>query len=1012
MHIFVNAGAGTGDLVLDNTIKTAAKSGDAIVLSAAGAFDNEVGASALSLKGTSRWLIYSNNPANDVFGGLDSANTAIWNTTYNPPNLENVTQMGDRYLFAYQPTLTFTSTSLSKTYGVDDTAAVASAYTVSGLQAGVAGAFLGDTLANVYSGAPTLTSSGSAVPANVAGSPYTINIAQGSVSSLDNYALAFVSSGQLTVDPATLTITANDQSKTYGTTLNLGTTAFTETGLVTSNGDSISGVTLSSLGAAANATVAGGPYAITPSNATGTGLGNYTIAYNNAPTGLTVNPAALTITANDQSKTYGTTLNLGTIAFTETGLVTSNGDSVSGVTLSSLGAVATANVAGSPYAITPSNATGTGLGNYTIVYNNAPTGLTVNAATLTITANDQSKTYGTTLNLGTIAFTETGLVSSNGDSISGVTLSSLGAVATANVAGSPYAITPSNAVGTGLGNYTIAYNNAPTGLTVNAATLTITANDRSKTYGTTLNLGTSAFTETGLVTSNGDSISGVTLSSLGAVATANVAGSPFAITPSNATGTGLSNYTISYNNAPTGLTVNPASVVVTALGGSSIYGSSPSNPGLSATGLQNGENVSVLTGLTNSFGITATSNAGSYVLSVSGTLTNPNYQVATTIDGSWTVNPAILTYVATPTTRTSGTPNPTFTGTVTGFVNGQTVASATTGALLFSSPATSLSPPGSYAIDGSGLSANNGNYIFVQAAGNATALTLNQAPAQGTGNATTLNQLPADPPSHFTASTNGTTSTTTVNINFSIQNPNLGTPNLVHITFTPTNNEVSPAALPPGDGFTRNHGFDFQPISQYDANQYSQFKLPDYDDLDGEATIFTIIARAVAQDRAAEFMIDGFWNGTGNDWNGATGANPLVGKVIFSDGAGHDVAPTEANAFPIVAGKTDFAQLLKSGPLMIGGAAGQTPAEWLLATGLTPDGKGIVCDDPITGKLVEFAYDPTTETIGGIVGIFSPKTKGFVALADAGSDIPAGVVDKLPVLQGFVPSTFFAVTVK
>ena len=59
----------------------------------------------------------------------------------------------------------------SLSYGVDDTAAVASAYTVSGLQTGVAGAFLGDLGANVYSGAPSATSTGSAATANIAGSP-------------------------------------------------------------------------------------------------------------------------------------------------------------------------------------------------------------------------------------------------------------------------------------------------------------------------------------------------------------------------------------------------------------------------------------------------------------------------------------------------------------------------------------------------------------------------------------------------------------------------------------------------------------------------------------------------------------------------------------------------------------------------------------------------------------------------------------------------------------------------
>jgi hypothetical protein len=95
---------------------------------------------------------------------------------------------------------------------------------------------------------------------------------------------------------------------------------------------------------------------------------------------------------------------------------------------------------------------------------------------------------------------------------------------------------------------------------------------------------------------------------------------------------------------------------------------------------------------------------------------------------------------------------------------------------------------------------------------------------------------------------------------------------------------------------------------------------------------------------------------------------------------------------------------------MIGGPAGQTPAQWLLATGLTPDGKDILCDDPITGKVVELAYDPTTDTVGGIAGIFDPKTKGFVSLADAGNNPPAGAGNGVSALQGFVPSTYYAVS--
>ena len=48
----------------------------------------------------------------------------------------------------------------------------------------------------------------------------------------------------------------------------------------------------------------------------------------------------------------------------------------------------------------------------------------------------------------------------NSDTVDSVTLTSAGAAATATVAGSPYAIVASAAVGTGLGNYDIAYSTA------------------------------------------------------------------------------------------------------------------------------------------------------------------------------------------------------------------------------------------------------------------------------------------------------------------------------------------------------------------------------------------------------------------------------------------------------------------------------------------------------------------------------------------------------------------------
>jgi hypothetical protein len=79
--------------------------------------------------------------------------------------------------------------------------------------------------------------------------------------------------------------------------------------------------------------------------------------------------------------------------------------------------------------------------------------------------------------------------------------------------------------------------------------------------------------------------------------------------------------------------------------------------------------------------------------------------------------------VATQSSKTYGAANPTFTGTVTGFVNSETQAEATTGTAGWASPATVASTPGSYAINGSGLSASN--YTFVQDAGNSTKFLVN-----------------------------------------------------------------------------------------------------------------------------------------------------------------------------------------------------------------------------------------------------------------------------------------------
>ncbi len=327
------------------------------------------------------------------------------------------------------------------------------------------------------------------------------------------------------------------------------------------NADTVTSVTLTSAGAAATATVAGSPYAIVPSAAVGTGLGNYSISYVNGS--LTVDPKALTVTASNRTKTYGTAVTFAGTEFTVGGLV--NADTVTSVTLTSSGAAATATVPGSPYAIAPSAAVGTGLGNYSISYVNGA--LTVNPKTLTVTANNRGKTYGDTVTFAGTEFTASGLV--NADTVTSVTLTSAGAAATATVAGSPHAIVPSAAAGTGLGNYSISYVNGA--LTVNPKTLTITANNRTKVYGDVLTFAGTEFTASGLV--NADTVTSVTLTSAGAAAGATIAGSPYAIQPSGAVGTGLGNYTITYVNGALTVTPGPAArIEITPAGGSAIAG--------------------------------------------------------------------------------------------------------------------------------------------------------------------------------------------------------------------------------------------------------------------------------------------------------------------------------------------------------------------------------------------------------------------------------------------------------
>ena len=336
--------------------------------------------------------------------------------------------------------LTVTADTKSKVYGAADPTLT---YTYGTLQNG-------DTT-SVFTGSLSRTAG-----ETVLGGPYAIT--QGTLSAGGNYTINYTGAS-LAIAAAPLTVTADTESKVYGA----ADPSLTYTYGNLQNGDT-SSVFTGSLSRAAGETVLGGPYAITQ-NTLSAG-GNYTINYTGA--NLSITAAPLTVAANTETKVYGTadpslTYTYGTLQ---------NGDT-SSVFTGSLSRAAGETVLGGPYAIT--QGTLSAGGNYTINYTGA--NLSITAAPLTVTADTESKVYGTadpslTYTCGTLQ---------NGDT-SSVFTGSLSRSAGETVLGGPYAITQGT-LSAG-GNYSINF--TPASLCITPRTLNSTASASDKVYnGTT-----------------------------------------------------------------------------------------------------------------------------------------------------------------------------------------------------------------------------------------------------------------------------------------------------------------------------------------------------------------------------------------------------------------------------------------------------------------------------------------------------------------------------------------------
>ncbi|MCY3022779.1 MAG: PKD domain-containing protein, partial [Planctomycetota bacterium] len=209
----------------------------------------------------------------------------------------------------------------------------------------------------------------SATPPTDAGS-YT---ATASVTADSNYNAASSSATAFSIDKADPDVTTwpTASAITYGQTL---ADSMLSGGVVTPTGN----FAFTTPTTAPNAGTADQDVTFTPDD-----TGNYNTAAGVAS--VTVNKAALDITATNDSKTYGgtKTYGAGSTAFTSSGL--KNGETIGSVTITASGGTAATDAAGT-YNLTPSAATGGTFtaSNYTIAYHNGT--LTVKGSPPTVTS--------------------------------------------------------------------------------------------------------------------------------------------------------------------------------------------------------------------------------------------------------------------------------------------------------------------------------------------------------------------------------------------------------------------------------------------------------------------------------------------------------------------------------------------------------------------------------------------------------------------------------------------------
>ena len=432
-------------------------------------------------------------------------------------------------------TLTITPINQSKIYGT--------LFTFTGTEFTTVGLMGEDTVTSV-----TFACGGTPANAHVSPTPYAILASDAVGTGLDDYTINYAA-GQFTVDPKSLTVTATAQNKVYDAT-NVATVTLSTDHVA---GDTVTAAYTSATFSDKNAGT-GKTVSISGITIGGADAENYVLVDPSTTTMADITARGLTVTATGNDRGYdgttGATVNLLTNKLT--------GDAVTASYSSAT--FADKNVGLSkPIIVSGITIDGADAGNYIPLDTSTTTTATISARTLAGTVTVASKQYDET-NSATILSRDLGGV------VSGDNVQYIGGTATfADIhvgASIPVTAEGLSLAGADSANYTVN-TTATTSADITLRTLTITPKPVTKTYGETVPF-TGASTEysaEGLLPD--DSITSLTITSAGGPGSAGVAGSPYAIVASNASGIGLEDYDIQYVNGS--LSVNPVALTVTGV---------------------------------------------------------------------------------------------------------------------------------------------------------------------------------------------------------------------------------------------------------------------------------------------------------------------------------------------------------------------------------------------------------------------------------------------------------------